>query len=190
MNDNIEPPQPTDADGPEIFEAHAAWVKGAAPAVPMAFPTADAPQDGRWLLGYVPSRAEHGRGWCLIAWGDSGWHDDAWNEVGPDLCALLPDPQPKHTGWQPPAGRIRLTELSSDGWTDGEGNPISAPWRWMIDIERPDGTYDKYRDNDMRVTREEGERCALKWQEKFGLPIVIEELDRKVLQFRPPVTRQ
>jgi len=150
-----------------------------------------APKDGGWILGHVPKNAEepYRQPWVILTWGDAGWHDNEGNGHDPVEWIPLPDPQPQNTGWMPPSGVIQMVEITGEGWTCN-GQPADVPWRWIINIEKEDGTIDAYRDCDMAVTVEEAEARALRWQAKYGLPIVRIPLAGNVIPFRPRVTRQ
>lgn len=144
-----------------------------------------APKNGGWVLAHVPKNAPypHNHPWIILTWGDSGWVDDDGNEHEPVAWVPLPDPQPSPTGWGPAAGTIKMIEITGEGWADGAGKAIAVPWRWIIEIEKPDGTYDEYRDNEFAVTVEDAERRASKWHSRFGLPIVRVPLEKKVIPF-------
>lgn len=129
-----------------------------------------------WILGYDPRRAEQKFvPWLALTWDDAGWVDDEGCACEPTLWSPLPDPQPTPTGWRPPEGVIKVSEITGEGWTSN-GNPVAVPWRWIISIERSDGSYDAYRDCDFRVTREEAEAVGAKWAEKYHLPVVVEQI--------------
>jgi hypothetical protein len=149
------------------------------------------PMDGRWILAYDPTLSEFvsSRPWVLATRCDDGFHDEGGSGVEVAGWVDLPEPWPKPTGWTPPSGTIRITEITGDGWTCN-GKPVSVSWRWIIDVQKPDGSRDEYRDCDMAVTLEEAEARAVKWQAKIGLPIVKVPLDRKVVPIRPAATRQ
>lgn len=150
---------------------------------------AAAPVTDGWILGYDPTRAEYYSAWMAATRCDSGWCDDHENEVNLTAWVPLPEPHPAPTGWSVPSGTIRVEEITGEGWTCN-GKPIDVPWRWAVYIEKPDGSYDEYRDTDHVATIEAAEARALKWRGKLGLPIVIVPLDRKVIPLRPAVTRQ
>jgi len=154
-------------------------------------PIETAPKDGGWILGHVPKNAlaPYNHPWIILTWGDSGWMDDDGNGHEPIEWVPLPDPQPALTGWTPPSGTIQIIEITGEGWTRN-GKPIEVPYRWQISIEKADGSYDEYRDIWHAVTSEEAEARALKWQAEIGLPIVRVPLDRRVIPFRPAVTKQ
>lgn len=154
-------------------------------------PIETAPKDGGWILGHVPKNAPYpyNHPWVILTWGGSGWADDEGNGHDPVAWVPLPDPQPAQTGWTPPSGTIRIVEITGDGWTCN-GKPVDVPWRWIIEIEKPDGTRDDYRDHDIAASIDEAEARALKWQTKFGLPIIRVPLDQKVIPFRPAEMRQ
>lgn len=159
-------------------------------ASPARQPMDMARKNGGWVLGYVPFRAEKGfMPWLAVTWGDNGWVDDNGDQCDPTCWVPLPDPQPENTGWTPPAGTIRVQEITGEGWTMN-GKPVEVPYRWAVFIEKPDGTYDEYREIDHTVTIEQAQERALKWRQKFGLPIETTFLDKKVVPFKPPVTLQ
>lgn len=153
--------------------------------------TTPPPMDGRWFLAYVPSLSEFvsSRPWVIATRCDDGFHDVEGMGVEVEGWDDLPEPAPKHTGWTPPTGTIIIAESTGEGWTS-DGKPVEVPWRWVISVEKPDGSHDKYRDIDFAVTREEAVVRATKLQATIGLPIVIRHLDRKVIPFRPTITRQ
>lgn len=154
-------------------------------------PIESAPKDGGWVLGLVlpdgPTEARW-QTWEPVTWsdgpltGNAGWYDDDGCPCQPSAWVPFPDPQPRNTGWTPPTGVIQIAEITGDGWTSN-GKPITVSWRWIIQIEKPDGTFDDYRECDFAVTIDEAEARAIKWQAKFGLPIVRVPLARKVVQF-------
>lgn len=139
-------------------------------------PMGTAPKNGGWVLGLVLSEgAKPGSGrqpWEHVTWGDGGWHDDDGNSCEPVAWVPLPDPQPNNTGWMPPEGTIRVVELEAGGWTSN-GKPIEVSWRWMVEIERSDGSRDDYRDCDFRDTQEQAAAVAARWAAQFGLPIKV-----------------
>ncbi|MEE4452893.1 hypothetical protein [Novosphingobium resinovorum] len=162
----------------------------ATPPVPQPIETA--PKNGGWVLGLVlPEGPTETRWqpWMPVTWGDTGWYDDEGYGQEPTAWVPLPDPQPRPTGWTPPSGTIKVAEITGEGWTSND-KPLEVPWRWLISVEKPDGSYDQYRDTDMAVTREEAVTRATKLQAKIGLPIVIVPLDRKGIPFRPGATIQ
>jgi hypothetical protein len=154
-----------------------------------AQPIDTAPKDGGWILAHVPENGEppFNQPWVILTWGDEGWYDEDGNGHDPIAWAPLPDPQPKPTGWTPPAGTIQIAEVRGS-WIDGKS--VDIPWRWVIGIEKPDGTSDKHRGCDVAVTLEEAKVRAERWQAKIGLPVEIVPLDGKVIPFRLAVTKQ
>ncbi|PZQ54167.1 MAG: hypothetical protein DI555_13980 [Novosphingobium pentaromativorans] len=155
-------------------------------------PIETAPKDGGWVLGLVlpdgPTDTNW-QPWVQVTWGDDGWCDDDGCGVEPTAWAPLPDPQPKNTGWTPPTGTIRIVEITGDGWTCN-GKPIAVEWRWLISVEKPDGSYDRYRDTDFAVTHDEAVARATRLQNKIGLPIVTVPLEGKVVSLLPELSRQ
>lgn len=153
--------------------------------------TNEPPVDGRWFLAYDPTQPASlaTYPWVLATRCDDGFHDQDWNGVTVKGWVDLPEPWPKPTGWWPPSGTIKITEITGDGWTSN-GKPVPVPWRWLITVEKPDGSYDEYRDTDMANTHDEAVVRATKLQEKIGLPIVTMPLSGKVTALRPAVTRQ
>lgn len=166
-------------------------------AAPKPQPMDTAPKDGGWVLGRVREQADdtHWQPWTVVTWSDGaeahdlGWYDDDGNRQEPTQWVPLPDPQPRPTGWTPPVGTIRMEEITGEGWTCN-GQPCEVPWRWAVFIEKPDGSYDEYRETQHEVTFEQAAARAKRWREKFGLPIVTVSLDQKVVAMLPPVTRQ
>jgi len=156
-----------------------------------------APKNGGWILGLVRTEIDdtYRQPWVILTWSDGaevhdfGWYDDEGIRHEPTLWVPLPDPQPFPTGWEPPCGTIVVAEITGDGWTVN-GKPIEMPYRWMGYIEKTDGSYDEYRETWHAVTLAEAQARAERWREKFGLPIVTVPLDKKVIPFQPPVTRQ
>lgn len=153
-------------------------------------PIESAPLNGGWILGYEP--ALKATSWSSAPWvivtrcdSGSGWSDIDGNGLNPTHWAPLPDPQPEPTKWLPAEGTIRVVEVGADGWTDGKGKPVAVSWRWMVDIERPDGSFDEYRDCDFRETLEQAQAAADRWAKQYGLPVVTVPLDRKVIPFQP-----
>lgn len=145
-------------------------------------PIAEAPLDGRWILACDPSlkypRSAHGP-WAIATRCDqeSGWADGDGNEVSPTLWLPLPDPQPESTKWLPAAGTICVVEITGEGWTSN-GKPVEVPWRWMIYIERPDGSFDEYRDQDLANTFEQALAKAQKyWVDQYHLPVEVRPLE-------------
>ena len=177
-----------DAQHASVLEAAlAARTEQGAAHTPVPQPIETAPKNGGWVLGLVLPRGPtetRWQPWMPVTWGDTGWYDDEGCGQEPTAWVPLPDPQPKATGWTPPSGRIRVAEITGDGWTCN-GKPVEVSWRWLISVEKPDGSYDEYRDTDMAVTREEAVMRATKLQAKIGLPIVIVPLGRKVIPLRP-----
>lgn len=155
-------------------------------------PIDTAPKDGGWILGHIPVDPDKSwrQPWMILTWGDNGWMDAGdYNPQEPIEWVPLPDPQPEPTGWTPPSGTIRMQEITGEGWTMS-GQPVEVPWRWMVYIEKSDGSYDEYRDTFHEVTFEDAHERAMKWREKFGLPIATVSLDKKVVSLLPAVTRQ
>lgn len=191
----------------ELMRARAAGADGEAAklraelnrrhAGPTPQPIDTAPKDGGWILGHVRQEIDdtYRHPWAILSWGDGaevhdfGWYDDEGNRHEPTRWVPLPDPQPFPTGWSPPCGTIRIEEITGEGWTMN-GKPIDVPYRWVVYIEKPDGSYDDYRESSHAVTLGEAEVRASRWREKFGLPIVTVPLDKKVIPFRPAVTKQ
>lgn len=155
-------------------------------------PMETALKNGGWVLALVlPDGPTDGnwQPWAPVTWSDgfilndAGWHDDDGNRQEPTAWVPLPDPQPKNTGWRPAAGTIYLAEMDGKGWTCN-GKPVETPYRWQIYIDRPDGTYDEYRDCDLCKTREQADARTARWAEKFGLPIVVVPLPSNVIPFK------
>jgi len=149
-------------------------------------PIEAAPLDGRWLLVRDPSRkypvTQHGP-WVIASRCDigSGWCDDEGNEVEPTHWVPLPDPQPEPTKWLPAEGTICIEEITGDGWTSN-GKPVTVSWRWLIYIERPDGSFDEYRDQDLANTLEQAQAIvAQRWTDRYSLPVVVRPLESKVV---------
>lgn len=163
---------------------------------PQAIETA--PRDGGWILAHVPKNGvePYNQPWLVLTWGDgpvdgeAGWCDDDGNQHEPTEWVALPDPQPKPTGWSPAVGKIMIHETDGTGWTDGKGNPIEAPYRWWLSIERPDGTTDEYREPWPFVRLEDAQARAERYRHKFGLPIECVPLKGSTVVFLPAVTRQ
>lgn len=160
-------------------------------------PIETAPKDGGWILGLVRQEISdtYRQPWAIVTWSDGaevhdfGWYDDEGNRQEPVQWVPLPDPQPYPTGWTPPSGTIRMEEITGDGWTCN-GEPCVVPWRWVVFIEKADGSYDEYRDTHHEVTLVAAEARAERWRQKFGLPVVKVSLDRKLIPLFPAVTRQ
>ncbi|MGJ8478009.1 hypothetical protein [Sphingobium yanoikuyae] len=154
-------------------------------------PIDTAPKDGGWILGRVRVDPKNSwqQPWVIMTWGDCGWTDNEGDEHAPIEWVSLPDPQPSPTGWTPPSGTIRICEITGEGWTSN-GQPIKVPYRWEVYIEKPDGSYDEYRESWHDATLEGAQLYARKWQQRFGLPIMTVHLDKKILPFRLAVTKQ
>ncbi|KKW93942.1 hypothetical protein YP76_04695 [Sphingobium chungbukense] len=160
-------------------------------------PIETAPKDGGWILGQVQQEPSdiYRQPWAILTWSDGaevhdfGWYDDDGNRHEPTRWVPLPDPQPFPTGWSPPCGTIRIEEITGEGWTCN-GKPIDVPYRWVVYIEKPDGSYDEYRESWHAATLAEAQARAERWRAKFGLPIVTVPLDKKVIPFKPAVTKQ
>jgi hypothetical protein len=60
-----------------------------------------------------------------------------------------------------------------------------VPYRWEVYIELPDGSLDEYRELWHYVTLQEAEKRALKWRDKFYLPVTKTFLDKNVVTLRP-----
>jgi hypothetical protein len=155
-------------------------------------PIETAPKNGGWVLGLVlldgPTDTQW-QPWVPVTWGDDGWVDDDYNRQDPKGWVSLPDPQPRPTGWTPPAGTIVIAEITGEGWTCN-GEPMTVKWRWSIFVEKPDGSYDEYRETNFAITHDEAVIRAEKLQAKIGLPIVTVPLAGKVVPLLPEVTRQ
>ncbi len=156
-------------------------------------PIETAPREGGWVLGLVlpggPTDT-HWQPWIPITWGDNGWVDDDYNRQSPTAWVPLPDPQPRPTGWTPPAGTIKVQEITGEGWTSN-GKPIAVPYRWQVYVELPDGSMDEYREWYPCATRQEADRHAMKWVESLGLPVVVVPLPPQpsnVIAFRPALS--
>lgn len=155
-------------------------------------PIETAPKDGGWILAHVPVDPDKSwqQPWMILTWGDSGWMDASdYNPQAPIEWVPLPNPQPKPTGWSPAVGVVQIVEITGEGWTCN-GKPIDVPYRWEVYIEKPDGAIDEYRELWHYASLEQAQQRALKWREQFGLPIVTVPLDKKVVPFRPAVTKQ
>lgn len=160
-------------------------------------PIDTAPKDGGWILGLVRTEINdtYRQPWAIVSWGDGahchdfGWYDDEGNRQEPTQWVPLPDPQPFPTGWTPPSGTIYVREITGEGWTSN-GQPIKVPYRWEVYIEKPDGSYDEYRESWHDATLERAHLHARRWQQKFGLPIMIVHLDKRIPPSQLAVTRQ
>lgn len=182
-----------DAQHASVLEAAlAARVEQTNVVPPVPQPIETAPKDGGWVLGLVlpdgPTDA-HWQPWTPVTWGDGGWYDDGGYGQEPSAWVPLPDPQPRPTGWTPPSGTIKITEITGDGWTCN-GKPVDCDWRWAISVEKPDGSHDQYRDTDFAVTQEEAVQRATKLQAKIGLPIVALPVGGQVTALPSAETRQ
>lgn len=157
-------------------------------------PISTAPLDGRWVLACDPSikypQSFHGP-WVIASRSDleSGWADGEGNPVSPTHWAPLPDPQPEPTEWLPAEGTIYIDEITGEGWTSN-GKPTTVSWRWMIYIERLDGTFDKYRETDFANTLEQAQSIAdRKWVARHHLPVVVRPLENKVISLKARAKR-
>lgn len=161
-------------------------------AAPAPQPIETAPKAGGWVLGLVLPNGPtdtYWQPWIPLTWGDGGWYDDHGHGYEPTAWVPLPDPQPRPTGWTPPAGKIMIAEITGEGWTCN-GEPITVDWRWSISVEKPDGSYDEYRETNFAVTYDEAVARATKLQTKIGLPIVTVPLSDRVTILRPGTTIQ
>lgn len=164
---------------------------------PKPQPIETAPKDGGWILGRIRHEVDdtYRQPWAILSWGDGadahdfGWYDDEGNRQEPTQWVPLPDPQPFPTGWTPPVGTIKIAEITGEGWTCN-GKPVEVPYRWLIYIEKPDGSCDEYREPWHEVTLSAAQRRAERWSAKFGLPVIIVPLDNKVVSLLPAATRQ
>lgn len=154
-----------------------------------------APLDGRWILACDPSikypQSFHGP-WVIATRSDqkSGWADGEGNEVSPTRWSPLPDPQPEPTKWLPVEGKICIEEITGGGWTDGKGKPVTVSWRWIIYIERSDGSIDEYREQDLANTLDEAQATAARrWVDRFHLPVVVRPLGDKIITLTPKPKR-
>lgn len=157
-------------------------------------PMGTAPLNDGWILGLVDEEGRvhsHDEPWQILTRCDPDkdgreWCDYGGNYYSPSDWAILPDPQPKATGWRPVEGTICIAETTGDGWTDGKGNPVKVSWRWQIFIERSDGSCDEYRGCDFANTLDDAKAKADRnWVARYNLPVVIRPLDGKVVALRP-----
>ncbi|MBZ9649411.1 hypothetical protein K9B33_17895 [Sphingobium sp. 3R8] len=160
-------------------------------AAPKPQPIDTALKNGGWILGHVPKNAPYpyNHPWVILTWGDEGWAEDDGGQHEPIEWLPLPDPQPTPTGWAPASGIIKIAEITGKGWKIN-GQPAEVPWRWEVYIEKPDGSIDDYRELWHYATIDQAQARAIKWRDKFGLPVVTVSLDQKVVAMLPPVTRQ
>jgi hypothetical protein len=146
--------------------------QGTSLGIPMDIATA--PEGDGWILAYEPDRAERLPPWRLATRCDEGWRDEDGYVIAPTMWARCPDPQPSPTGWGQPQGHLRICRA----WSD------QIPWlTHLIEVVKPDGSYDDYRQPEMANSLEDARQRATAWGEKLGLP-VVEMDDENVVPFK------